>query len=89
MKTVVFYESADDAMEKAPLHMEAHSAWFRGFVERGVLLMIGTFADPAADGAMSVFADRASAEEFATGDPFVTNGVVKNYTIKDWNEILT
>jgi uncharacterized protein YciI len=88
MKAVVFYESADDVMEKAPIHMEAHSAWFRSFHERGTLLMIGTFADPAVDGAMCVFADRTTAEEFVAGDPFVTNGVVKRYTIKDWNEIL-
>jgi len=46
MKAVVFYESADDVREKAPLHFEAHSVWFRAFAERGALLMIGTFADP-------------------------------------------
>ena len=89
MKAVVFYESADDVLEKAPLHMDAHVACFTAYHQRGELLMVGTFADPAKDGAMCVFADRSSAEAFVAEDPFVTNGVVKRYTIKDWNEILT
>lgn len=89
MKYVVFYESSDDVASKAPLHMEAHSAWFNSFIQKGTLIMIGTFADPQADGAMTVFTDKQDAEEFAAGDPFVVNGVVRRYTIKDWNEILT
>lgn len=89
MKAVVFYESAENVQEKAPLHMDEHVKWFTSFHQRGDLLLVGTFADPQADGAMCVLKDRASAEEFAAGDPFVRNGVVKRYTIKDWNEILT
>jgi uncharacterized protein len=89
MKAVVFYESADDVGERAPLHMDEHVTWFTSFHERGELLMVGTFADPAKDGAMCILKDRASAEAFAAGDPFVTNGVVKSYTIKEWKEILT
>jgi len=37
---------------------------------------------------MSIFTTREAAEEFATGDPFVRNGVVSNWRILGWNEIL-
>jgi uncharacterized protein YciI len=50
--------------------------------------MIGTFANAQEDGAMSVFTTRAAAEEFVRGDPFVLHGVVRNWTVRDWNEIL-
>jgi len=29
-----------------------------------------------------------SAEEFVRGDPFVLNGVVRNWTIREWREAL-
>ena len=71
MKAVVFYESADDLAEKAPLHAAAHRARWREFADRGELLMIGPFANALADGAMAIFTTRAAAEEFVRGDPFV------------------
>ena len=88
MKAVVFYESADRVADRAPAHFPAHRAWWKEFADRGELLMIGTFADPQQDGAMGVFTTRAAAEEFVRGDPFVLHGVVRTWTIKDWNEAL-
>ena len=40
------------------------------------------------DGAMSIFTTRDAAEEFVRGDPFVLHGVVRNWTIREWNEAL-
>ncbi len=89
MKYVVFYESAEDVASKAPPHFAAHVARYQTFVEDGRLLMIGTFADPQHDGSMAVFTSRDAAEEFVAGDPFVLNGVVRSWTVKEWNEVLT
>ncbi|WP_327290203.1 YciI family protein [Streptomyces sp. NBC_01198] len=89
MKSVLFYESAPDVAVRAPLHYAAHSAHVREFHERGVLLMIGVFADVQNDGAMAVFVDRAAAEEFAGRDPFVVNGVVSGWRVSEWAEVLT
>ena len=50
--------------------------------------MPGTFANPQEDGSMGIFATREAAEEFVRGDPFVLNGVVRNWTIREWNEAL-
>ena len=88
MKAVVFYESAPGLAEKAPLHAAAHRARWGEFADRGELLMIGPFANAQEDGAMGIFTTRKAAEEFVRGDPFVLHGVVRNWTIRDWNEAL-
>ena len=85
MKAVVFYESADDVASKAPAHFPAHRARLDEFEARGELLMVGTFADPQTQGSMAIFNSRAGAEEFVREDPFVLNGVVRSYEIRDWN----
>lgn len=87
MKAVVFYESADDVAAKARAHFPAHQALWQEFANRGELLMIGPFGNPQ-DGAMSIFTTRRAAEEFVRGDPFVRHGVVRSWTIREWNEAL-
>ncbi len=88
MKAVVFYESADDVATRARPHFAAHCARWKEFADRGELLMIGTFANAQEDGSMSIFTSRAAAEAFVRDDPFVLHGVVRNWTIRDWNEAL-
>jgi uncharacterized protein YciI len=89
MKYVLLYESADNVAAKAPPHFPAHKQRLDEFHARGDLLMVGTFGDPQSQGSMSVFASREAAQEFAQGDPFVINGVVKRWEIRDWDEVLT
>src|SRR5207244_9068208 len=81
MKYVVTYESADNVAEKAPKHFAAHVARYKHYVERGELIMIGTFADPQKDGSMAIFTTREAAEDFVKGDPFVLNGAAKSWRI--------
>jgi uncharacterized protein len=88
MKYVLLYESADNVAAKAPAQFPAHKARYEAFHARGDLLMLGTFADPQRDGSMAIFRTREAAEEFATGDPFVVNGVVRNWQVREWNEVL-
>src|SRR6202035_2532419 len=59
----------------------------REFHARGTLLMAGPMADPTA-GAIGIFTSREAAEEFIRDDPFVVNGVVAKWTIREWNEVL-
>jgi uncharacterized protein len=88
MKYVVFYESAEDVLSKAPAHYEAHCARLDEFHARGELLMVGTFGDPQEEGSMSIFTTRDAAQAFVEGDPFVLNGVVRSWQIREWNEVL-
>jgi uncharacterized protein len=86
MKYVLFYDSADDLMAKAPAHFEAHAARGQEFHDRGVLLLYGPFGDPQREGSMAVFTSREAAEEFARGDPFVLNQVVRDWHVREWDE---
>jgi uncharacterized protein YciI len=81
-KYVVFYTSAEEVLQKAP----AHNAHGLGFHQRGDLLMYGPFADAQAEGSMAIFRSREAAEEFVRGDPFVLNGVVSGWELREWNE---
>ncbi len=74
--------------EKAPPHAAAHRARWREFADRGDLLMIGPFDNAQENGAMGIFTSREAAEELVRGDPFVLYGVVRNWTIREWNEAL-
>jgi uncharacterized protein YciI len=86
VKYAVIYESADGVRARVPEVMPAHRAWYREFARRGDLLMVGPFSD--ATGALAVLTSRAAAEEFAAGDPFVVNGLVRNWFIREWMEAL-
>lgn len=88
MKYVLFYESAPDVALKAPLHFPVHRARLDEFHARGVLLMVGPFANAQAEGSMAIFTTREAAEEFVRGDPFILNGVVSNWQIRAWKEFL-
>jgi uncharacterized protein len=89
VKYVLLYESADDVMSKAPAHFPAHEERMKEFHARGDLEMVGTFEDPQRHGSMSIFRTREAAEEFASGDPFVLNGVVARWEVRGWNEVLS
>jgi len=67
----------------------AHKERLDEFHRRGDLLMVGTFGDRQAQGSMSIFRSREAAEEFAEDDPFVLNGVVRCWEVRDWEEVLT
>jgi uncharacterized protein YciI len=87
LKYLLFYESAPDVREKAPAHREAHCALWEAFRAQGTLLMVGPFSN--LDGALGIFTTQDAAEEFARLDPFVTNGVVVKWWIREWSEVLT
>jgi len=49
--------------------------------------MVGPFTDGG--GAMAVFTTAGAAREFAEGDPFVTNGVVREWHVREWREAIS
>jgi uncharacterized protein YciI len=87
-KYVLFYESADGVRSKAPAYFPAHVARWKEFQGQGTLLMIGTFANAEEEGSMAIFTTREAAEAFARSDPFVLNGVVRNWSIREWHEAI-
>lgn len=86
MKYVVFYEIAPDTDDLLVELLPAHRARWEGYLAQGTLLAIGPFSDRT--GALGVFSTREAAEEYAEGDPFVQHGVVRSWSIREWNEVL-
>jgi uncharacterized protein YciI len=87
MKYVLIYEpGGPDMAAQARLHFAEHRAKWDGYRQEGTLLLIGPFADGS--GAMAVFTTREAAEQFAKEDPFVVNGVVGGWSVREWHEAL-
>jgi uncharacterized protein YciI len=86
MKYVLFCEGASD-MDKARQLFPLHRANWKEFQDKGQLLMIGPFTDPR-QGAMGVFSTREAAEKFVSLDPFVVQGVVKKWELREWLEAI-
>jgi uncharacterized protein YciI len=83
MKAVVIGESAGKSLEEIMNAYPRHKAVVDAFVGRGEVIGIGPFADL---GNMAIFRTRAAAEAFVREDPFVLEGLVKSYVIRDWND---
>lgn len=88
MKTVVFYNDATSSIEKFMEVFPRHQAVEDEFVKAGKVLGIGAFANPG-EGAMAIFVDRKSAEDFVQQDPFAAEGLYSKVTIKDWDDELS
>lgn len=88
MKYVLMYESTPELLQKVPAHIAAHRELWRVFHADNRLLLVGPFTDAPVGGAMGIFSTRAAAEEFVRDDPFVTNGIVARWTIREWHEVL-
>ena len=84
------YPSIGVALADAPAAIAAHKQRAQEWHERGTLIMAGAFRD-APDGhlqTMGVLTSREAAEAFANGDPFVLNGKVTHWYIREWNNML-
>jgi len=85
MKTVVIGESSGATMEEIMAVYPRHKVVVNKYIERGEVIGIGPFMDR---GNMAIFKSRSAAEEFVVEDPFILEGVVKSFVIKDWNDTL-
>jgi uncharacterized protein YciI len=59
-----------------------HKAVVDEFVERGDVIGIGPFADRG--GNLAIFRSREAAEAFVKRDPFILEGLIKSYEIREW-----
>ncbi len=87
MLAILFYEYVPNIEEKRVPHREGHLGLLRELHEDGRMRMAGAYSGPL-DGAAIVFSDRASAEEFAARDPYVANGLVTSWRVRDWNVVI-
>ena len=83
---LLLYHYTEDADVKREPHRARHLAAARAAEARGDLLLGGALPQPL-DGAVLVFADGAAAEEFAAGDPYVAEGIVESWTVREWSAV--
>ena len=86
---VLFYETVQEYVERRPPFRPSHLELVQEAHDRGELLLAGALADPA-DRALLVFRgpDRSIAEDFARRDPYVTNGLVARWEVREWTQVI-
>ena len=89
MHYLLIYDVVGDYVtRRAPLRA-AHLAHARAAVSRGDLVLGGALANPA-DGAVLLFRGESpdAAEAFAAADPYVTNGLVTRWRVREWTTVV-
>jgi uncharacterized protein YciI len=80
---ILFYDLADDYLARRESFRADHLALAAKAYRRGEVLAGGALADPV-DQAVLVFRSREAAESFAKSDPYVLNGLVREWRVRDW-----
>jgi uncharacterized protein YciI len=85
---LLVYELADDYLARRAEFREAHLGMAWAAHESGELVVGGAFTDPA-DTALLLFKAETKdvVERFAKSDPYVINGLVKNWKVREWNTV--
>jgi uncharacterized protein YciI len=83
VKAVLIGESSGATMDQVMAVYPRHKAVVDAFIAKGDVIGIGPFADR---GNMAIFRSREAAESFAHQDPFILEGLVRSFVIRDWND---
>jgi uncharacterized protein YciI len=86
---LLFYQFVPDYLERRAQFRSRHLALAWSSVERGELILGGALADPA-DSAALLFSgeDSSVAEAFARADPYVSEGLVTDWKVREWTTVV-
>ena len=89
MHYVLFYEAGPGYEERRKPFRAEHLHYARAAVARGELVLGGALKNPT-DGALLLFRGDSSstAEQFAKSDPYVVNGVVRKWYVREWTTVV-
>ena len=89
MHFLLFYEAADNYVERRAPFRDAHLKKGWEASHRGELILGGALANPC-DGAVLLFRGESAdvARRFAETDPYVVNGVVKRWYVREWTTVV-
>ena len=88
MHLLLEYALVEDYLERRAALRDDHLALAQAAHDRGELLLAGALPDPY-DRALLVWtAPRVVVEHFAENDPYVVHGLVKGWTIREWNVVV-
>lgn len=88
MHYLLFYDVVPQYADRRKPYRAAHLAYARQAVARGDLVLGGAFANPV-DGAVLLFRGDSPrvAEAFAAADPYVLNGLVTAWRVREWTTV--
>jgi uncharacterized protein YciI len=88
MHYLLFYEVIEDYVAKRAQYRNAHLRLAWQACKRGEMILGGAFANPV-DGAVLIFKGDSPevAEKFARADPYVINGLVKRWYVREWTTV--
>ena len=86
MKTVVIGDGSEATMESIMSVYPRHKIIVDNYIRRGEVIGIGPFADRG--GNKAIFKSRSAAEQFVKEDPFILEGLIKSFVIRDWNDTI-
>jgi len=86
---LLIYEADGDYAERRTPYRAAHLAHARAAKARGDLVLAGGLANPV-DGSVLLFQgdSDAGARLFAEADPYVLNGVVQRWRVREWTTVV-
>lgn len=89
MHYLLFYDVVDNYAERRVQYRKDHIAHAKAAVARGELVLGGALAHPV-DGTVLLFKGDSPgvAESFATADPYVTNGLVTKWRVREWTTVV-
>ena len=89
MLYLLFYDVVDNYAEKRTPFRKDHLAHAKAATARGELVLAGALANPV-DGTVLLFkgTSPAAAEAFAKADPYVTNGLVTKWRVREWSTVV-
>jgi hypothetical protein len=85
----LFYEYPADFRERRAPHRAMHLQHANASAARDELQLGGAFTDDPPQGLLLFKAETAATPEaFAEGDPYVINGVVKSWRVREWTTVV-
>ncbi|MDH5475897.1 MAG: YciI-like protein [Cyclobacteriaceae bacterium] len=89
MYYILFYKTIDNYIEKRAPYRDEHLKLAKMASQKENLIMAGALADPP-DGAILIFKGDSPkiAEDFAKNDPYVKNGLIKEWHVRPWTVVV-
>jgi hypothetical protein len=88
MHYLLFYEVGEEYLSRRAEFRQVHLGMAWEASERGELVLGGALTNPV-DGAILLFKGDSPevAEKFARADPYVANGLVKRWYVREWTTV--
>lgn len=86
---ILFYDLASDYLQRRRQFRGLHIDLARAAQARGELVLAGALAEPADQAVLLFRAESdAVARRFAEADPYVLNGLVTSWRVREWTTVV-